>query len=336
MNIDFANETSLGGETAVTPISYEQMLEFCDQYGGANFGAGLPYAQAVNIVIEAARSQLGVPYVYGGGGVNGPSTSLVAKGNFSDIGFDCSGLTSYAFAKAGIDLPRTAATQWNETRSVKEIPAGSEQPGDLVFFVSVGSTSAPGHVGIVIDPSRKKMVEAPSTGDVVREGSYDRADVVGFTRPYTEAQANLVGVTAEGWRNPLDPGYTPRSPFGNRFHPVHHEWRLHDGFDMSAPAGTPIYAASGGVVESAAPYGGCGNTVTLRHSPNLRTRYCHMSRYASGLSDGQTVQAGQVIGYVGTTGVSTGNHLHFTLEVGGRAVDPVAYFRENFGIELAT
>lgn len=334
MSVDFATTTLLNVESAVTPISFEEMIELCDQYGGANLGGGLPYAQAVNIVIEAARSQFGVPYVFGGGGPNGPSTSSLAKGNFSDIGFDCSGLTSYAFAQAGIKLPRTAATQWKETRGIKEVSAGSEKPGDLVFFSSVGSVSAPGHVGIVLDPSRKKMIEAPRTGDVVKIGSYDRGDVVGFTRPYTEAQVNLAGVTQSGWRVPLDPGYRMSSPYGNRFHPIFHVWRLHDGVDMSISEGTPIYAAHAGTVVSVGPYGGCGNMVTLRHSPQLDTRYCHMSRFAAGLTSGQTVQAGQVIGYVGNTGNSRGNHLHFVLEVGGRSVDPVAYLRQNMGLEL--
>lgn len=335
MDVDFSKDSAELLAPAVSPISFEEMLEFCDQYGGANFGGGLPYGQAVNIVIEAARSQFGVPYVYGGGGPKGPSTSLLAKGNFSDIGFDCSGLTSYAFAQAGITLPRTAATQWAATRAIKEVPAGSEQPGDLVFFSSVGSVSAPGHVGIVIDPSRKKMIEAPQTGDVVREGSYDRGDVVGYTRPYTEAQLNQAGVSAGGWRAPLDPGYRMSSPFGNRFHPIQHVWRLHDGADMSNVGPTdPIYAVHSGTVVRAAPYSTCGNMVTLRHTPQLTTRYCHMSRFAPGLTVGQTVQAGQVIGYVGSTGGVTGPHLHFVLEVGGKATDPVVYFRQNLGIEL--
>jgi Membrane proteins related to metalloendopeptidases len=335
MSVDFANDTVFDVAPPVNPISYEEMIEFCDQYGGVDYGAGLPYGQAVNVVLSAARSQFGVPYVYGGGGPQGPSTSPVAKGNFSDIGFDCSGLTSYAFAQAGINLTRTAGTQWEETRAIKEIPAGSEKPGDLVFFVSVGTTADPGHVGIVLDPSRKKMIEAPTTGDVVREGSYDRADVIGFTRPYTEEQYDLTdGVTQAGWGLPMAPGYRMSSPFGNRFHPIFHVWRLHSGVDLAAPKGTPIYAVHAGKVERAGANGGCGNTVTLRHDLRVETEYCHMTGFAPGLMIGRQVQAGQLIGFVGDTGDAVGDHLHFIVRVGGTFVDPVAYFRQNIGLEL--
>lgn len=334
MSVDFTSTVAPNTQSALTPISFEEMVQFCDQYGGANYGAGLPYGQAVNIVIEAARSQFGLPYVFGGGGAKGPSTSVSAKGNFSDIGFDCSGLTSYAFDKAGIKLPRTAGEQWQATRKIKQVPVGSEQPGDLVFFVTVGSVSDPGHVGIVIDSERKKMIEAPFTGQRVGEGSYDRHDIVGFTRPYTEAQAHLAGANKAGWRAPLDDGYRMSSPFGNRYHPIFHVWRLHGGVDFAAPEGTPIYATHTGTVIGAEPYGGCGNTVRLRHNSRIETQSCHMSRFAPGLARGSSVQVGQVIGYVGQTGDADGNHLHFIVLDNGKPVDPVSYFRRNLGLEL--
>ncbi len=132
-----------------------------------------------------AQSQLGVPYVYGGGNRNGPTTSSLAHGNFGVSGFDCSSFTQYSFYQgAGIEIPRTAKSQWLATQQYRVEP-GSEQPGDLVFFGGYLGSSGPGHVGIVIDPAKKIMINEPKTGDVVSYDSYDwGSDIVGFTRPY--------------------------------------------------------------------------------------------------------------------------------------------------------
>lgn len=98
---------------------------------------------------------------------------------------------------------------------------------------------------------------------------------------------------------------------------------FHPGMDIAPPAGTPIRAAKAGVVISAGPYGGYGNFVVIDHGGGLATAYAHQSRIA--VSDGQSVSQGQVIGYVGNTGFSTGPHLHFEVRVGGSAQNPRAY-----------
>ena len=97
---------------------------------------------------------------------------------------------------------------------------------------------------------------------------------------------------------------------------------MHAGVDFKAGYGAPIYAVSEGVVSSAGRMGGCGNAVRITHGGNLATRYCHMSRIAA--SSGSRVRRGQIIGYVGSTGLSTGPHLHYELYRGGRAINPMS------------
>jgi murein DD-endopeptidase MepM/ murein hydrolase activator NlpD len=113
------------------------------------------------------------------------------------------------------------------------------------------------------------------------------------------------------------------SPFGNRVHPILGYSRAHTGADMHASAGTPIEAAAGGTVVMAGWNGGYGNCVIIDHGNGLATLYGHQSRLA--VSQGDHVETGQVIGYVGSTGLSTGPHLHFEVRKFGTPVDPVPY-----------
>ena len=115
-----------------------------------------------------------------------------------------------------------------------------------------------------------------------------------------------------------------RSRFGPRRHPILKRTRMHNGVDWAAPSGTPIKAAFAGEVTFRGVRGGYGNYVKLRHANGLETAYAHMSRFASGLRRGTRVEAGEVIGYVGTTGLSTGPHLHFELHANGQPVDPLS------------
>lgn len=110
------------------------------------------------------------------------------------------------------------------------------------------------------------------------------------------------------------------SEFGYRTHPISGATRLHAGMDIAAPAGTPIGAAGAGTVVSAGWRGGYGNAVIIDHGGGVATLYAHQSRLAA--SVGQTVSQGQVIGYVGTTGYSTGNHLHWEVRVNGTPTNP--------------
>ncbi len=132
----------------------------------------------------------------------------------------------------------------------------------------------------------------------------------------TAAGASPVQVSPGGMVWPVNGTIT--SPFGMRW------GRMHQGVDIAAPAGTPIKAAKAGRVILAGYNGGYGNTVIIDHGGGFSTLYAHQSRL--GVADGATVGAGQVIGYVGTTGNSTGNHLHYETRVNGVARNPMAYY----------
>ena len=112
------------------------------------------------------------------------------------------------------------------------------------------------------------------------------------------------------------------SRYGMRRHPVLGYRRMHAGVDFRARHGTPIVAVTDGRVTGAGRMGGCGNAVRLRHGNGIDTRYCHMSRIA--VQRGQSVKRGQVIGYVGSTGLSTGPHLHYEMYRGGKHVNPTS------------
>lgn len=123
-------------------------------------------------------------------------------------------------------------------------------------------------------------------------------------------------------RKPMTTGVL-RSGFGMRRHPILKYSRMHTGVDFAAPRGTPILAAGNGVVEKIGRNSGYGNMIIVRHTNGYETLYAHQSNFAKGLVKGSRVRQGQVIGYVGSTGLSTGPHLHFEILVNNKPVDPL-------------
>ena len=123
-------------------------------------------------------------------------------------------------------------------------------------------------------------------------------------------------------RTPVD-GARLSSTFGMRRHPILGYSLMHKGIDFAAPSGTPIYAAGGGRVVAAGRNGGYGNYIRVRHSGEYSTAYAHLSRFAKGVKAGQRVRQGQVIGYVGTTGRSTGPHLHYEVLRNDQQINPL-------------
>ncbi len=107
-----------------------------------------------------------------------------------------------------------------------------------------------------------------------------------------------------------------------RMHPVLHTQRAHLGVDYAAPVGTPVWAAAPGVIVQRGPAGGAGNLVMIKHDGGIETAYMHLSKFADGQKVGQRIAAKTVIGYVGTTGLSTGPHLHFGVKQNGDYIDP--------------
>jgi murein DD-endopeptidase MepM/ murein hydrolase activator NlpD len=125
-------------------------------------------------------------------------------------------------------------------------------------------------------------------------------------------------------RRPLEGGGTLRSRFGYRIHPIFKTRRLHTGVDLAARSGTPIYASGDGTIEYYKWASGYGNKIEISHVNGYETAYGHLSRFVDGLKVGSKVRQGQVIGYVGSTGQSTGPHLHFEIEINGNLVDPLS------------
>ncbi len=124
-------------------------------------------------------------------------------------------------------------------------------------------------------------------------------------------------------RTPLD-GARITSGFGMRQHPVLGFTRMHQGVDFAAPTGTPVVAAADGTVTAVGPRSTYGRTVELRHNGGTETLYAHLSTFAPGLAPGQQVRQGQMIGRVGSTGLSSGPHLHYEILQGGRQVNPAS------------
>ncbi|MBR1249142.1 M23 family metallopeptidase [Bradyrhizobium sp. AUGA SZCCT0169] len=114
-----------------------------------------------------------------------------------------------------------------------------------------------------------------------------------------------------------------RSGFGGRRHPILGYTKMHTGVDWATPYGTPIFASGNGVVEKVGWEGGYGKYVKLKHNNGYETAYGHMSAFAKGMEPGKRVRQGQVIGFVGSTGMSTGAHVHYEILVNGRFVDPM-------------
>jgi murein DD-endopeptidase MepM/ murein hydrolase activator NlpD len=124
-------------------------------------------------------------------------------------------------------------------------------------------------------------------------------------------------------RTPID-GARVSSKFGMRRHPILGFSKMHAGMDFAAPTGTPIYAAGNGVVEEIGQKNGFGNYIRIKHNQQIATAYAHLSKFGGDMRRGGRVQQGDIIGYVGTTGRSTGPHLHYEVLRGGRQINPMS------------
>jgi murein DD-endopeptidase MepM/ murein hydrolase activator NlpD len=140
------------------------------------------------------------------------------------------------------------------------------------------------------------------------------ANVSAFTRSDLTGEGNL--------GRPLG-NYNVSSGYGQRQHPITGGLKFHTGIDLAVAEGTPIYATHSGVVQTSGVQGGYGNLVVLGGANGLQTYYAHQSRMA--VKVGEYIQQGQLVGYVGSTGMSTGPHLHYEVRMNGRHVNPASY-----------
>jgi murein DD-endopeptidase MepM/ murein hydrolase activator NlpD len=163
-----------------------------------------------------------------------------------------------------------------------------------------------------------KAAEFQHRGRTVRAYYFDN----GYRRGYFDAEGN--SMEKELLMAPFRYSQRISSGFSaNRFHPILNERRPHYGTDYAAPTGTPIISVGDGVVTEARYRGGNGNIVQIRHNDQYRTAYLHLNRFASGIRPGARVEQGQVIGYVGQTGLATGPHLCYRLYVHDRPINSV-------------
>jgi murein DD-endopeptidase MepM/ murein hydrolase activator NlpD len=154
-------------------------------------------------------------------------------------------------------------------------------------------------------------------------------DLLSSWQTLKRAEATLAAIPAVV---PLE-DYRESSSFGRRFDPFNRRAAKHEGLDMAAPRGTPIRAAADGRVETSGTMSGYGNLVILDHGRGIETRYGHMSKLL--VKQGDRVKAGDVIGLVGSTGRSTGNHLHYEVRLEGRPLDPKAFIEKAAHIAAA-
>lgn len=160
-------------------------------------------------------------------------------------------------------------------------------------------------------------VEVGKDGRLFQAYYFDHGDNTGA---YYDHRGKSI---TKGFENkPIQTAARVSSAYGMRFHPILKTYRMHTGMDYAVPTGTPIVAPSDGVVSFVGVKGGYGNTVMLSHRKGMETLYAHMSKFEPSINNGKSVKAGQVIGYVGTTGRSTGPHLHYEVRINGQMVDP--------------
>lgn len=178
--------------------------------------------------------------------------------------------------------------------------------------------------------SQEHVEEKPLNNYRILAASFATADTIVYAIPFVQDGEELFynnnGNSLEGafLKAPLD-FYRITSKFTNsRFHPVLKRYRAHHGVDYAAPTGTPVYAiGSGKVIAKGYQAGGGGNYVKIRHNSTYTTTYMHLSRFAKGLKVGDTVKQKEVIGYVGSTGLSTGPHLDFRVYENGKPINPL-------------
>jgi murein DD-endopeptidase MepM/ murein hydrolase activator NlpD len=147
------------------------------------------------------------------------------------------------------------------------------------------------------------------------------------TCEYVDSNGTIINTVATNGSMLAHPLSTMKitSGFGLRIHPISRKLKGHTGIDLSASVGTPVRAAANGIVYRASPYHGYGNYINIKHTPGISTAYAHLSRIS--VRSGQHVQQGQIIGYVGNTGRSTGNHLHYEVLSNGHPINPLSFIK---------
>lgn len=229
-----------------------------------------------------------------------------------------------AEAKAGLESEKTAleaSRKEMEATSAELEKSRTEADNLLKQLIATGEEYQK-----LLDEAERKESQTAGKIDSL-ESAYDAAKEREYqewlaSQPPQQTGGSSNTVNGITWLLPIN--YTRfSSPFGYRIHPIYGDWRMHYGVDLSAPQGTPIYATRGGRVTYATYDSSSGYYVSINHLDGFVSKYLHMTHYI--VSPGQYVAAGQIIGYCGSTGASTGPHLHFSLYYNGSAVNPALY-----------
>ncbi len=225
-------------------------------------------------------------------------------------------------AKSALETEKDALQHTRDTlRTTQRTLEGKRQEADSLLTALVARGK---EFEDLLEASEAKQAELAEKL-AKAEDEYDDAKYWQEQQNKPKPPAGGTGNTVSGitWLLPISYTYFS-SPFGYRYHPLSGEWKLHKGVDLAAPEGREIYATRSGYVSVAAfEDGGAGNYVQINHGDGYRSIYMHMTYYI--VSVGQWVEAGQVIGYCGSTGGSSGPHLHFGISYNGEYVNPADY-----------
>lgn len=181
------------------------------------------------------------------------------------------------------------------------------------------NSSANSAAADVTEPVREAQLDTLTNSDQRFRSLFASWTSLDRAGPSNPTERSVVSIPS---RMPLA-GSVMTSSFGMRQHPVLGGRRKHSGIDLAAPTGTPVYATADGVVSRADWFSSYGLYISIEHGASLQTRFAHLSRVA--VASGDTVRKGDLIGYVGSTGRSTGPHLHYEVRVDGVAVNPIPY-----------
>jgi murein DD-endopeptidase MepM/ murein hydrolase activator NlpD len=207
-------------------------------------------------------------------------------------------------------------------QKTRELQSRRDQAAQLqaqAASVSAGLDKTKAQLRIALDQNQKDLQVAADNVDRLESEANAMTDKI---RKLQAGRSGGVSGTISTW--PLPGFYEISDPFGWRIHPINHNRSLHTGTDIVAPSGTPIHAAGAGVVIMAGWNTAYGNMVIIDHGGGVSSLYGHQS--SLNVTEGESVQANQVIGYVGSTGWSTGPHLHFEVREGGNPTDPLGFF----------
>ena len=250
-------------------------------------------------------------------------------------------ITSSLFAATeAAGLPDSIATQLTDLFGTEIDFHTDLRAGDTfsVIYQTTYDRGTPTHVG--------RVLAAEFVNQGVRHAVFLHTSANGHSEYY---KSNGQSLRNSFLRSPLEFSRVT-STFGSRVHPVMGKWHNHDGVDFGAPVGTPVRATADGEVTFIGRYGGYGKFIVLKHRDNISTAYAHLNAFAPGLSIGETVRQGEIIGEVGATGRVTAAHLHYEFRVNDVAQNPMtvvlpnsqpllgeelARFRENTRLQLA-